>query len=389
MSFYDFINGVDFLNITDNDIKEIAIYCQVGRISKHDPISESTANLLKDISNTLQKLKLSNFEFTPTPIIYDDKKVYIFYNEAVRDIIISKIYKYKIKLNKLPHDNSVTTNVDEYLAFYNICAMLLSEYPQENIINIRKQLKDFYSSFLQNSFVAPDTTPQSIVITGTTGCGKSTTLYKLKNKYNFDILKCSYRGGVKHRIDNQLIALSMQIAQLFDVDKNPQSAHDRSPLDHLFWRIILYLLDNFDATIEHKLAEDVIIDLFWGLYCSIPKIFWQYIGVAGYNYIISESVPNTIHRMISRGNGSDMFRPLNPHYINVQNLVYGIMSWGNNLYTVSEVDQLNEKLDQYISSQNLPENEDVVPFKTEYNNSDEVYADSTALPFCEAIGLLK
>lgn len=218
----------------------------------------------------------------------------------------------------------------------------------------------------------------AISITGTACVGKTSILNDaLAIVQSFDpnakIYKSGRLGGFSDKDFEQIRALSYQYTMISVKETYFTSILDRSPLDNIFWRFILPLMNTQKSMVD-EFIEILPLMTHFDMKCleREPII-----------YIIDSDVEKVRDRMRKRLTGTDAVRAMIENYVPAQNMVYGVFAKLTNSIIIDlacdsrisntpisqDIHQyiltlIKQKISKTVEIRNLPQYDPIPEFKS-------------------------
>lgn len=262
--------------------------------------------------------------------VYDD--ISILWNPYM--VAFLKVLKHKVIIGL----ETLELDVECELVQYDI----FEYYPNlreiaTNLINFRFDLiKDV------NILKLHQCVHESLVLTGTACVGKTYLQRSLQKECKIQSFKHTLLGGFKNKDDSQINALLYQISGFANLS-NALYVSDRGPLDNFIWRIIMHLIGIHDI--------DKIIDEFMKIMSQINHFVFSGLNKKPWVFILENNEQENRKRMLNRNEGGDYFRAYLPHYVKLQNMVYGTIGilCGSTVVTNNYISEIKPALSSYLN----------------------------------------
>lgn len=323
----------------DSDLLSTFLYLTVKFQFLHEPVYADRPELLPSHNYIF---KMLHEEFT-TPKWQLDVYYYGEFSIPWNPYIVTflKHLKRKVLCGIDKPEADVNLEVEKYSIF--------TYYP--NLRLVAKDLFNFKFSSLEsiNLLRLSECNYESLVLTGTACVGKTSLQRKLEEATKVPVFKHTIFGGFKHKDDSQINALMYQVAGFSNLAKNLYIS-DRGPLDNLIWRIIMHLVGIYD--------EEKLIDEFMKIMGQMNHFVFNSLSNRPWIVILETDELQNKHRMIMRNEGGDYYRAFLPHYVRLQNMVYGVIGLlcGSSIITNNYMDKAYYALVAFlnVAKINLP-----------------------------------
>lgn len=303
----------DFFNVNYFEAKAIILYQIISSILDNKQIY----SLLNQVYNT----SLINC------IIYINEYIK---NDVKNHYVI--VFKNDIALLWTPF-------INERISFYKYSNMSVNtvsvEYPIKGHAFSKEYLYSIAYKYMTGEFrninnwtVVQKLKIGGVQINGTACVGKTTILHKLKSDlkslYNRDvnIEKPSKFGSFHNKDSNMLSALQLQVINNdYTLERSHTSLFDRDKYNNIYWRYILALFDqelynNKDAVVLR------FVEMFY--YTFLPSVL-EIMKRQPIIFLLNSNTQSVKFQMSCRCTNKDLYRSKIPLYVEIQNMVYGVI----------------------------------------------------------------